>query len=325
MAFVALASDAEAQDKAAVAQRLFTEGRARLKAHDYERACALLAQSAELDAKVGTLASLGQCEEGRGLLANAWAAWQRAVYAAQSSNDRRLDAVKVDFDRVDHRVPKLVINAPSPPPDLKVIVDGDISLQAASLGVPLPVNVGSHTIQALAPGKQPWSTQVDTSAEGQELTVTVPRLADAVQAEPFVAEAPAKSPPPPLDTAPQARTESAGPLKAMSVTVGVLGLAAVGGASYAWWGYAIPHNRASYADGCVVNTCSGQGKADRENAVTAGNIATGLVIGGAALLSTGAILWLVAPRSANHTSSGQIRAVPWVGKETGGVLASGEF
>jgi hypothetical protein len=325
VAFALAPSMAEAQDKTAVAQRLFTEGRARLKAQDYERACALLAESAELDAKVGTLASLGQCEEGRGLLANAWVAWQKAVYAAQASNDRRLEAVKSDFQRVDERVPKLLINASSPPPELRVIIDGDISLSAASLGIPFPVNVGSHTLQATAPGKQPWSAQVDASIERQQISVNVPRLADRVQGESVAPETAVVATPAPVEVGRPARTGSSSPLRPLGVTLGIFGLVTLGGASYAWWGYAIPHNRASYSDGCVGDVCTGQGKADRENAVTAGNIATGLVIGGAALVATGVLLWVVAPRASSRSPSARVQAVPWMDAHEGGLLATGTF
>jgi hypothetical protein len=240
---------AAAQDKTAVAQRLFREGRGLLKAHDYERACAVFAQSAELDARVGTLASLGECEEGRGRLASAWSAWQKALYAAQAANDRRLEAVRRDFERIDERVPKLTIQAPSAPAGIRILVDQSIPLNAASLGIPFPVNAGVHTVSAVAPGKVAWSTRVDAPTEGSQATVVIPPLVAETSAAPAAlptspAAAQALVSREPVAPASVESDRADSPLRAVGVAVAVVGLVGAGGAAYAWWGYERRHCKA---------------------------------------------------------------------------------
>ncbi len=65
---------------------------------------------------------------------------------------------------------------------LEIRRDGVAVLQA-ELDSALPVDPGSHTLEASAPGKQPWSTTVQIGADAPNVVVDVPELAEATSAK----------------------------------------------------------------------------------------------------------------------------------------------
>jgi hypothetical protein len=74
----------------------------------------------------------------------------------------------------------------------------------------------------------------------------------------------------------------------------------------------------------VTNVCTAKEGVDaRSAAILRGNVATGLIAGGAALLSAGLVLWLTAPRDRARVAVG-LRAVDGSGV-LAGIAARGEF
>src|SRR5690606_15763807 len=49
-------------------------------------------------------------------------------------------------------------------------------VRRAAWGVALPVDPGKHEVTASAPGKKEWSTRVEVTGEGQQVSVTIPKL-----------------------------------------------------------------------------------------------------------------------------------------------------
>src|SRR5689334_22968510 len=73
----------------ALAETLFREGKALLRAGDFAHACPKLAASYEQDPGTGTLLALARCQEGLGQLATAWSTYRRVVESSEQQG--RLD------------------------------------------------------------------------------------------------------------------------------------------------------------------------------------------------------------------------------------------
>src|SRR5580704_15523931 len=133
----ALGRPAAAQGSdAASATALFQEGREAAKKGDYATACLKMEESFRIDAAVGTLLNLADCQEHLGHLASAWQRFQEAADKLAAADDR-LAAVKQRVAALAPRLPKLVVTlAPGAPPDTRVTRDG-LALSAASLGAAL--------------------------------------------------------------------------------------------------------------------------------------------------------------------------------------------
>jgi hypothetical protein len=228
LAWSALPGTARAQGTSADAEELFKQGRAALDAQNYAVACQKLAASLQIERAVGTLMSLAKCEEASNKLASARQHWQEAADFADATNDRlnRGPACRAKFAEIDKRVPRLTVNVPAgAPPDLVVKRDG-VALVAATLGSPMPVDPGAHTLETSAPGHDPSTASV-TLAEGESKTVAAtlgPVNAAAASLPPAAGE------PAPGPAAPGAAAESGGmgPLFWTGVVVAGVGVVAGG-------------------------------------------------------------------------------------------------
>lgn len=211
-----------AADKA-TAQALFDTAKQLLKEGKYSEACPKFAESQRLDPAPGTLLNLADCYERSGMTASAWATWLEA--AAATHNAGQAERERMARERAEALKGKLVsITVTVPDPSR---VDG-LSLKrnsdtvgTAVWGVPVPVDPGSYTIVASAPGRRTWQTVVAVKAGGQPVVVTIPTLereasapapavapvpAAPAPAQPVAPAAPAASPPP---AAPPATTQFA--------------------------------------------------------------------------------------------------------------------
>jgi hypothetical protein len=320
----ALATRTAGAQASGVATELFTAGRDLMRQGDYAAACPKLAESARLDAKVGTLARLAECEEKLGHMVDARGDWQKAVNLASSEHDDRLVHVQQEFVRVDHLVPKVVFQTTgAAPPALSVTIDA-LTVGEGSTGVPLPVDVGKHLLGASAPGRISWSTTIEARAGGV-VTVTIPPLAVESAAPP-----PPVAPLPPAPVGPPHTTDQSSSIlrPAGLVTAGV-GLAGVGvGAVFGI--LAKSKLNTSNAIGCDANNvCSTGGSPSafetRNQARTFGDVSTATFIVGGLLAAAGVTLFLLAPRSEARPTAGSVTASPVVDANGGGVLVRGAF
>jgi hypothetical protein len=297
---------------AALATELFNAGRDLMRDGNFAAACPKLAESARLDAKVGTFGRLAECEEKLGSMVAARGHWQQAVNLAQVQNDPRLAHVKAELARVDGVVSKVDVVLDGPTPQGLSLRLDDVEVGAGSLGLALPVDAGSHTIVVSAPGKNPFTTTVSTSANGAVISVHVPKLEN-------LSAAPVPLAPTPVTVEPRAPASYWTP--AHKAGASVLGVGAATLAIGTVFGIlAKVKLDSSNSDGCVDNVCPGPGYEARNAARTDGTISTVLFIAGAAVAAGGVTMLVISPSKSEHP-------VQTMGfdLEPGGLVARGTF
>jgi serine/threonine-protein kinase len=313
-------AEASPQDQA-VAQSLYDDAKTLMNAKNFVQACPKLEESQRLDPSPATEFHLADCYEHIGRTASAWAAFLEV--ASNSKLAGRSERETIARDRAAALVPKLtklVINVPagSQTPGMVVKRNGT-AVQEGQWGTALPVDQGTLSIEASAPGKQTWQTQVQAAGEGKTASVDVPPLHDA----PAAVAQPTPAPPPPSPvTSPSAETVAASPSNVTQryIAVGVAGVGVVGlvlggvfGAS------ALSKNSDANNGHCQANTCDADGVSLRKDAVSAGNLSTVMFIAGGVALAGGAVLWFTAP--SNHG----IQAAPAMGGGSYGAVVRGAF
>ena len=292
-------SAADAQElESALATELFNVGRALLESGDYAEARLKLAESARLDPTVGTLAKLAECEQRLGKLVAARAHWQQAYNLARSEGDERLELVGEEFAKIDAVVPKLKLSyAGKAGPDLKIRID-TLQTGAGALGVPVPVEPGSHTITVEEPGKKAYATTIELEGNGAVRDLALPAL-ESEPVEPAPAEEPpppAPAPPPPRSVEPDHPTRSSpSTLQVVGAVTAGVGLVGLGVGTY-FGTVAKSKLDLSNRTGCDGNRCTDNAADTRNEARRAGNLSTAFLIGGGVLVAGGVTMWLVAPR-----------------------------
>lgn len=178
LALLTTAAAARAQD-AATAQALYEEGLAALAAGKAVEACHKLDASHRLVPTTVNLGALAQCHEQIGRIASAAGEFERLAgeYRQKGKTDKEREA-RARALALEPRVPRLAVRL-SPEaklvPGLEVARD-DQRLDSALLESPLPVDPGSHTVTARAPGFTTWVIVVEVSTGEREQEVVVPGL-----------------------------------------------------------------------------------------------------------------------------------------------------
>lgn len=138
---------------AASAATLFREGREAAKRGDYATACAKLEESYRLDAAVGTLLNVADCEEHLGKIASAWQRYQQATEQLPPS-DRRGTIAKQRAQKLEKLLPHLTVTLEKTAPAGTKVRRGEVELGAGSLGTALPVDPGTYKVTVTAPGRE---------------------------------------------------------------------------------------------------------------------------------------------------------------------------
>jgi hypothetical protein len=206
---VPLAASAQqpARDPAG-AEKLYDDASALLSKGDWSGACPMFEQSHKLDPSPGALLNLAGCAEHDGRVATAWSLLRdaRSLNADTASAKRRDEIerfVAAGLARLEPRIPTLAIHVASPPPELRVLRDGqDVT---ASLDKALPVDPGEHVIEVSAPGHLPSERRVSVAeATHPEIEIALERDASSHEPKvepgtPPVRALPQHEPPPPRD------------------------------------------------------------------------------------------------------------------------------
>lgn len=328
LAAAGLCSPAHAQS--ARAEVLFQEGRGLIKRGKLAAGCDKLAASERLESSVGTLLNLGDCRERLGKLASAWAAFRRAEALARRTggDDKRRAEAGKRAALLEPRLPTLRIDVPRRVDGL-IVHRGTEIVDEAEWSTALPVDPGSYTITAEAPGYQAWRTTVVIGSVAAGAPVDANHQVVAV---PVLERAPGPRGPEPavgVEPAPSAPVAAAGPTvivrrggtwsgtRKLSAVLGVAGAAALGTGVY--FGVHSNDLRDRADARCPLSLCT-DSEALRLNdqAQTAARRANILYIAGGATVATAIVLWFVG-------APDETIVAPIAGDHHVGVAMSGSF
>jgi hypothetical protein len=193
LAVSALAVPSRVTANPAAAEALFRDGRRLMEQGQLDLACAKLAESQRLDASAGTLGSLAQCHEKQGKTATAWAEFLSAsTLAAAQGKQAVAQAAKERAAALEGKLVYLTIKVVSPVAGLVVKRDDQI-IAPSAFDTRLPVDPGTSTLRAEAPGHQPFVEQLTLTAGKPDNVVVVPPLKKAAEVAPVPSASPATS------------------------------------------------------------------------------------------------------------------------------------
>jgi hypothetical protein len=315
MALIGWSANAHAQS--AEAEALFRDARALIHRGQLAAACEKFAASAQLEPSVGTLLNLGDCREKLGKLASAWAAFRKAEsMSKRSGGDGRREAEsRRRATALEPRLSRLVIAVPTGLAQLVVRRDDEV-IEPAVWNTPVPIDPGSYTISAEAPGYIPWRRTVVIDAKAELQTVQLPALDPRPISSVTLPIAVPEPPPITYVTTRRARTWSA--TRELSVGLGIAGAAAVGTGVYFGMRSNELRNRADAS--CPATTCSDSGALhDNARAQTDATRANILYAAGGAGVATALVLWLAG------APSDETRVRPMFGDHEAGMSLTGSF
>jgi len=331
------AGTASAQTDSAGARALFQEGRSLMEAERYEEACPKFEESLKLDNGIGTQFNLAHCWEKLGRTASAWALFLDVAAAAKADNqEKREAAARERAKALEPRLTRMRIDVSEGVPGMKIERDQTVVGKAA-WGSAVPVDPGRHVIEVTAPGKKPWSDEVETPATARTFTVKVPALEDAPVDTPQPQVASAGAGDAPVEATLDQGPRGGGGMSGQAVTalvVGGVGLAAIATGTF----FAIqsrssndsalalchsPDPTSPTGEGCGSDEerdDHAQYQEDAKNERLYGFIGFG--IGGAALV-TSVILFVTDSGSSGSASSFEV--APLLGSGIQGASISGHF
>jgi hypothetical protein len=267
-------------DEKALATQLFQEGRALMSAGSISEACQKLQESQRLDPGGGTLLNLALCHEKEGRLARSWSEFQEAALVAHRDGraDRETEATS-HVGALEPRLSRLTIVVPAGAQIVGLLVERDgRELGRGAWSTAIPIDGGPHVVRATAQGRAPFVATVVIGNEADARTVEIPVLATPVV---VVAASPAVP-------SPAAAAAATARLRWVGVGTAGAGVILLGGAGYAL-ARAISAREASKSD-CWSDGCGSVGLQRRSDAVSRGNLATWLGVGGVVLVAAGATL-----------------------------------
>ncbi|MES1188785.1 MAG: tetratricopeptide repeat protein [Myxococcales bacterium] len=297
-----IALQAGAQGKSggnrAAAEALFNQGRDLMTAGKFAEACPKFEASQQLDPGLGTMLNLAECYEKTGRTASAWAEYREAIPLARAAGSKaRLDLATERAQALQDRLSTLTIRAMSGDDEgvhLEVRRDG-VALQEAELGSPIPVDPGEHVVEAVAPGKQPWTSKVQVGGDAAKVSVEIPKL--QASGEPAAANTatgatvttdPGNSPPP-------SDTPSGSAQRTTGLVFGGVGVVGLGLGTF--FGLQASSKWSDAKAKCTDYPygCGAEGADLRSSAHSGATVSTVAFVAGGALLATGVVLYLTAP------------------------------
>jgi hypothetical protein len=162
---VARAAEEDVSPAALVAAReLFREATEDVDAGRFEVALEKFKRVAAVKETAAVRFNIGRCEESLGRSGTALADFELAEREAKGDAKGGDEIARLAHEHaatVRPKVPRLtLVVSPHPPEGLSVSLDGG-RLSPGTLGVPLPLDPGPHTVDATAPGRPPFHAQVE--------------------------------------------------------------------------------------------------------------------------------------------------------------------
>jgi hypothetical protein len=307
----------------ALAQSLFDQAREAMEAGHVDDACPKFAESQRLDPAGGTLLNLALCYEKQGKIASAWGAFEDAIVVARK--DGRADRVTLAQEHIATLKPqlsRLTLRVSDATPGLVVKLDGR-RIERAVWGAPIPLDPGSHDVEASAPGRTPWTQRVELSAASGDKSIEVPELLSQ-----SIAAAPATQPEAAPPSGTMAAADAGGSTSTVGIIVGGVGLVALGVGSY--FGLESFSAWRDRNDHCGAEGCDDEGIAYGEDTNRYANYANIGVGVGLVAVGVGTYLVLSSPSSptgAEDTgaASARLRVEPSVDRNAAGLQLGGTW
>lgn len=319
---------AQSSSDQAAAEALFNQGRNLMAAGQYSTACPKFVESERLDPAPGTLLNLATCYEKNGQIASAWVTFKEAATAARKADQP--ERARMAHDKVaalEPNLPTLTIVVPpaADRPDLQIRRDGEI-VGRPEWGTPIPVDPGTHSVEATGPGLKTWQSSAAIGGPSVKASVEVPVLEPAPPAEPAPGEPKPSQFISPVPPAPN--TEGVGGVKAsappgstqraIAWVAGGLGLAGIA-AGGIFGGIALS-DKTTAGSHCVGSgVCDQNGFNSLRNARQAAAASDIAFAAGGALLVTGLVLYVTAPRPRSPTATIAVAPV-WLESGAAGLL-----
>ena len=206
-------------------------------------------------------------------------------------------------------------------PGVAIQRDG-AALDAAIVGTQMPVDAGSHTIEASAPGKKSWKTTV-VAKDGAALAVDVPEL-EAGAPVPVVATPPPA--PPPAPAPPPDDRAAGGTQRIVGLVVAGAGVVGLGVGTF----FALDARSkwSTVTDKCPDKVCPDTATRDavasaKDGASQSATLGTVGFVAGGALLVGGAILYFTAPNGPSKEHA--LRVTPAIGRDVAGISITGSL
>lgn len=323
---------ARADDVRSSAQGLFDTAMKAMADRAYDRACPALEEVVRLlPGKVGAMMELSRCYEESGKITSAWSEY-RAVAEAAPARDDRAATARAKAAQLAPRVPRLTVTVAPEDQALAGFAlkrDGR-DMVVAAWNSPLPVDPGSHTVSATAPGRVPWTSTV-TVAEGAAIVVAVPALVGVPAA--VTANAPEPGAGNAVARIGGAGAERGGELAPRSPpawpwVTGSLGLVALGiAAGFGADGLVASNTLDALCNG-HLSPCAGHTAGEIDPLNTRKDLGLALFVGfgvaGAAATTLGAV-GLVRGRRVSAGATNAVVVLPALGPGVGGATIAGSF
>jgi hypothetical protein len=182
----------------ATARRLFSEARAAEDIREWSVAASKLRAAIVVKETAGLRFHLAYCEEQQGMLVEALADYERSEDLGKQSNEDFVAQLPARRESLHKRIPTVTVLTPPTVADVVVSVDGHV-VPSTFLGKPIPLNPGQHKLEAAAPGRATFVSDVMLK-EGDALVTSASMLAEekrAVSSSLPSATAPRPTLPPP--------------------------------------------------------------------------------------------------------------------------------
>ncbi len=327
-AFLSISPPAFSQTQTLVkpaAETMFEEGRALMQQQRYTEACAKFEASQGLDPGIGTILHLADCYEKLGRTASAWATFKEAASLARlRAQEERERIALTRAASLEQRLSRLTVRVPEKHrvQGLEVRLEGN-AIPTASWNTPIPVDPGGVRIQALAPGRHPWNGVAQVAPEARDTSIEVPLL-DAAPESSGDAEGASGSADATL-TAAGDRARTGSTQRTVGWVVGGAGVVGLG--LGAFLGLRASSKNDESLDYCpnADNRCSAEGVALRDDAKSYATMSTIGFAAGGALLATGLVLVLTAPKDHSTSAASRFNVALDVQPRQGGLRVGGAF
>jgi len=177
LAYLLLLLPAVAFAQSTEAGHLFEQGRTLIKRGYVAAGCDKLASSLQLEPRIGTLLNLGDCNERLGKMASAWWVFREAEHLASKS--RREHRRQVEAARrvaaLEPKLSRLAIEVRDPVDGLTIKRDGG-PVPIEHWNAAIPLDPGSYTIVAEAPGFGHWQARVVVDGTQHSQVISIPPL-----------------------------------------------------------------------------------------------------------------------------------------------------